>query len=234
MREFLYKLKWGKYHPQAFAKFAELQRHEHLPLEQLMAMQEAARQQIVSAAYNNTALYRQHYSACGFELGDMKQAGWFEKLPMVTKQHLRKHFEAMTDPRLKAFRSISTTEGARERLRRQVMTDAPMKKSIPGACRVGLASIRGTITPTFGAIYAPAELPNSRMRQFGGRHAMSNLTRVSSPKTRWKNSCAHAAVSSPSSYRAMSALWCSSQNMSITVERPDITPAPLSRLPFRA
>lgn len=112
MREFLYKLKWGKYHPQAFAKFAELQRHEHLPLEQLMAMQETARQQIVSAAYNNTALYRQHYSASGFELGDMKQVGWFEKLPIVTKQHLREHFEEMTDSRLKAFRRISTTGGS--------------------------------------------------------------------------------------------------------------------------
>lgn len=112
MREFLYKLKWSKYHPQAFRRFAEIQSHEHLPLEKLMEFQEESKRQIVKVAYNNTTFYHHHYAACGFELGDMGQENWFEKLPIVTKQHLREHFEEMTDPRLKSFRRISTTGGS--------------------------------------------------------------------------------------------------------------------------
>ena len=42
----------------------------------------------------------------------MEHDGWFEKLPIITKDHLRNHFEEFTPQHLKQFRKISTTGGS--------------------------------------------------------------------------------------------------------------------------
>ena len=92
-KEYLYTLKWRRYHPQAFARFSELMRSERLSLDELMARQESARQTIVRGAMEHTAFYPKFYGAAGLEIGDIGKEGWFERLPVVTKKELREHFD---------------------------------------------------------------------------------------------------------------------------------------------
>ncbi len=108
----LFELKWKRYHPDAFSRFAHLLESERLPADQLRERQEEARRKIVRHAMEHTAFYRQHYAASGFEVGDIGTDGWFEKLPPVTKAHLRSHFEEMTDLSQKQFLRLSTTGGS--------------------------------------------------------------------------------------------------------------------------
>lgn len=112
MREILYKTKWRRYHPTAFAKFAELQANESQTSDELMARQEIARQTIVHTAMTQTSFYSKHYASVGFEVGDIGKDGWFETLPIVTKQHIREHFEEIIDPANKQLLRISTTGGS--------------------------------------------------------------------------------------------------------------------------
>lgn len=111
-KEYLYKLKWRRYHPQAFARFSELMRSERLSLDELMARQESARQTIVRGAMEHTAFYPKFYGAAGLEIGDIGKEGWFERLPVVTKKELREHFDEFVNPEARQFLRISTTGGS--------------------------------------------------------------------------------------------------------------------------
>ena len=75
MQEWLYNLKWRRYHPQAFTRFAALRANEYLSLDELMARQELARQTIVRGAMEHTAFYPRFYGAAGFEIGDIGKEG---------------------------------------------------------------------------------------------------------------------------------------------------------------
>ena len=112
MKRLLYDLKWRRFHPMAFAKYAECQMREQMPLPQLREEQERARKRIVAFAIRNTALYRKLYGEAGFELGDMEHDGWFEKLPIVTKEELREHFDEFVNPKLCQYLKVSTTGGS--------------------------------------------------------------------------------------------------------------------------
>ena len=112
MRKYLYEFKWHRHHPTAFSRFDEISANENRPVDELMSRQEMARQNLVSSVMARSAFYRRHYGAVGFELGDMGRAGWFEKLPVVTKKHLRGHFDDFIDPTERQFLKISTTGGS--------------------------------------------------------------------------------------------------------------------------
>lgn len=122
-RECLYKLKWRRYHPTAFERFAELMRNERRTLDELMARQESARQAIVRGAMEHTSFYPKFYGAAGFEIGDIGKDGWFERLPVVTKKELREHFDEFVNPDLRQFLKVSTTGGS---------TGAPTKTGYDG------------------------------------------------------------------------------------------------------
>ena len=112
MKRVLYRFKWRKYHPQAFARFEELMRNERLSLDELMAQQEQARQKIVRCAMERAAFYRKFYADAGFETGDIGKDGWFERLPVVTKKELREHFDEFVVPESRQFLRVSTTGGS--------------------------------------------------------------------------------------------------------------------------
>lgn len=112
LKKRLYIQKWRWFHPTAFARFDELLQNECLSLDELMSRQEMARRKIVKAAFEGTSFYRKHYSAAGFEIGDIGKDGWFEKLPILTKQHVRDKFEELTNPSLLKYRGVSTTGGS--------------------------------------------------------------------------------------------------------------------------
>jgi len=112
MRKFLYSFKWHRYHPTAFTRFDEICVNENRSLDELMSQQEIARQNLVRSVMARSAFYRKHYGSVGFGLGDMRRDGWFEKLPVVTKQHLRERFDEFVDPSERQFLRISTTGGS--------------------------------------------------------------------------------------------------------------------------
>ena len=112
MREILYRMKWKRFHPASFAKFAALKANEYLSLDELMARQELARQVLVRGAMEHTAFYPKSYGEAGFEIGDIGKDGWFERLPVVTKKELREHFDEFVNPEARQFLRVSTTGGS--------------------------------------------------------------------------------------------------------------------------
>lgn len=112
MKKFVFNLKINLMRKRASIRHAQLCLNEKKPLEQLLAEQEQLKRDLVTYAFNDIPFYQQHYRAAGFELGDMEHEGWFEKLPIVTKDHLRNSFEEFTPEALKPFRRISTTGGS--------------------------------------------------------------------------------------------------------------------------
>lgn len=111
-REFLFWLKWGMVVPGAKERFRRLLANERRPLEALSREQEAAKRALVTRVVREVSFYREHYGKAGFELGDMRQQGWFERLPIVTKADIRAHFESMTNSALRCHRKVSTTGGS--------------------------------------------------------------------------------------------------------------------------
>lgn len=112
MKELVYRLKWRQLHPIAFDRYAELLSNESLSLDELLCRQESCRRSIVRHAMECIEFYRLIYGKCGFELGDIGQHGWFEKLPIITKKDLKEHFDELVNPRLKQYLRVSTTGGS--------------------------------------------------------------------------------------------------------------------------
>lgn len=112
MRELLYYIKWHRFHPGAFTVFNSLKANDYRSLDELLELQESLRRDIVSIAMTQSPFYKKHYGAVGFQLGDIGHDGWFEKLPVVTKQHLRNHFQEFVNADQRQFLKTSTTGGS--------------------------------------------------------------------------------------------------------------------------
>ena len=112
MKSFLYKLKWRRVHPTAFSRYDELLMNEHLSADELLSRQEWNRQAMVKHAIENIPFYKRFYGDAGFEIGDIGNDGWFERLPVVTKLHLREYFYEFVNPQLKQYLRVSTTGGS--------------------------------------------------------------------------------------------------------------------------
>lgn len=119
----IYLAKWRLVRPQAFAAARRLAANERKSPDELAAIQEAARQGIVRHAFENCPFYRELYSAAGFEPGDAGKDGWFERLPILTKAHIRERYADMLDPALRKFAKTSTTGGS---------TGVPLKTAYDG------------------------------------------------------------------------------------------------------
>ncbi len=112
MKRELFDLKWQIYRPQAHARFKQLQKSQYWSCDRQHVADEEARRRIVANAMERTSFYRRFYGEAGFELGDMDQDSWFEKLPVLTKQYIREHFYDMIDKSKQQFLAMSTTGGS--------------------------------------------------------------------------------------------------------------------------
>ena len=112
LEKILYTLKWRLMRSQAFAPFDRLIENEKKNIAALEADREAARQALVRTALEVSPFYRRHYAAAGFTASDIGELGWFENLPIVTKQDLRDHFDDFVNPTLRRFMKVSTTGGS--------------------------------------------------------------------------------------------------------------------------
>ena len=112
MKRFIYNAKMRLVRPQSFVSWGKIQDNERGDINKLLLEQQQARRRIVDYAIKNIKFYRDKYAKSGFLLGDIRQDGWFEKLPVVTKKDLKEHFEEFINPHLKRFLKISTTGGS--------------------------------------------------------------------------------------------------------------------------
>lgn len=112
IRKAVHSAKWNLIRPQALARWCSLKGYEYLSREQMAILEHEALEHIVCNAFVNSRFYSEHYSKVGFEVGDVRQEGWFEKLPIVTKRELREHFDEFENPKLRQYLRISTTGGS--------------------------------------------------------------------------------------------------------------------------
>ena len=112
MKQLLFNFKWRLYKPRIMRAFSEAQAYQYFPSEHLEVLAENKRRKIVRHAVEHTAFYRKFYGDVGFELGDMESDGWFERLPVLKKEHLREYFDQITDQGQVKYRGISTTGGS--------------------------------------------------------------------------------------------------------------------------
>lgn len=112
MKELLYKIKWRGRHASAFAAWERILANEHRSLDELMAEQELARQKVVRHALAHSRFYAAFYGDAGLESGDVGRDGWFGRLPILTKKHLRDHFDDILDGEQRAHLGCMTTGGS--------------------------------------------------------------------------------------------------------------------------
>lgn len=112
LKKLIYNSKYALIRSQAFTEFKRIMESQYWPLERLHELQEERRRSIVRHAFEHTVFYRKHYTAAGFDLGDIGKDGWFENLPILTKEHMRNYFEELTDQSQKRFRSWGRTGGS--------------------------------------------------------------------------------------------------------------------------
>ena len=112
MKKLIYRAKMAIARPQTLVAWRKIQSGDYGSVAAIFKAQEIARQKIVAHAMRCSKFYRDYYNQAGFELGDIGKEGWFEKLPVVTKQHLREHFEEFVDPAQRQFLKIATTGGS--------------------------------------------------------------------------------------------------------------------------
>lgn len=112
IKKIIYKSKWVLIRPRAFDMWRKISHSEFESRDVLCQSRENALRNIVSQAMQNTRFYCDLYKSSGFEIGDMQQNGWFERLPIVSKQALREHFEEFINHKLRKYLRISTTGGS--------------------------------------------------------------------------------------------------------------------------
>lgn len=108
----LYSTKWCLHHPTSFVRFRDILENERASLDAMEAMHRESLRLIVTKAYTETKFYKRHYGAAGFELGDMQQDNWFERLPVVTKDDIRGNFDDFVSLGNRKWMKISTTGGS--------------------------------------------------------------------------------------------------------------------------
>ena len=73
----------------------ELLSHEQMSADELDVLNWHRRKEIVHFVFTNNSFYRNKYTDVGFEVGDLKEPGDFERLPILEKQEIRDNIDAM-------------------------------------------------------------------------------------------------------------------------------------------
>lgn len=107
-----FNLKYRCYRPQAYPAAAALMQSQYWSVEQWSRSDNDKRAALVRHAFQKIPFYRKLYSEAGFSLNDIGAPGYFERLPVLTKELVRSNFDAMTDPALLRYTGISTTGGS--------------------------------------------------------------------------------------------------------------------------
>src|SRR4029450_5479509 len=78
---------------QMLAPLDELRRTACLRRDELLALQQTKRQQLIQYAYQYVPYYRRTFDALGFHPEDLRrEPSAFQRLPVVTKDDMRRHY----------------------------------------------------------------------------------------------------------------------------------------------
>lgn len=108
----LFKIKYRLYRGNAFTLLKDLKKSQFWSEDQWQAYRNKQQKLLVKLAFEHTRFYAKFYSAAGFQAGDIEQECFFEKLPILTKTHLRESFEDIVNPDLRGNLGVSTTGGS--------------------------------------------------------------------------------------------------------------------------
>lgn len=105
---FLAKYSLGK--PNALPSFLSSLRHQHLPKAELDALHWERLKVLLNHAYDHTPFYRRRFDSIGLHPSDVKDAADFARIPVLTREDLREHFEDLKsrDPGSGKLNIVST------------------------------------------------------------------------------------------------------------------------------
>jgi phenylacetate-coenzyme A ligase PaaK-like adenylate-forming protein len=78
--------------------YADLKSNEQLSEDRLFELNLKRRQLLVQFAYKTIPFYQKKYKEAGFDLGDVEEENFFEKLPVLEKDDVRQYAEQLIDP----------------------------------------------------------------------------------------------------------------------------------------
>jgi len=111
-KEFLFQVKYRCYRRQAFGFYAALRNSQFWSADQWIDYQIKKRKELVLTAFLTTPFYGKFYGDVGFQIEDVDQKDFFEKLPVLTKQHVRDFYNELINPKLESFLAVSSTGGS--------------------------------------------------------------------------------------------------------------------------
>lgn len=93
IRTAIYDLKTHLVKPAWVRQFKEEMSHETMSADEILALNWQKRLSILKFAYENSPYYEKLYKEAGLEPGDVKTEADWEKVPMLTREALRFHFD---------------------------------------------------------------------------------------------------------------------------------------------
>lgn len=109
--KYFFDFKYHLYRPTAFTLYRMLQKSQYFTLEQQHELEDKAIEKMVKFVMTKIPIYQKKYHTNGFELGDMHQDGWFEKLPIITKTDIREYYKDFINLERKKDIGVSSTGG---------------------------------------------------------------------------------------------------------------------------
>lgn len=109
--KYFFDFKYHLYHPTAYTLYRNLKKSQYFTIEQHRVLETKALVNIVKFVINKIPFYQKRYRSVGFELGDMHQDGWFEKLPIVTKTDIREYYKDFINEERERDIGVSSTGG---------------------------------------------------------------------------------------------------------------------------
>ena len=113
-REKLFALRMKLRYNEDFQKeYEEAKNNEKLSREQMSQLNFELRKKTVQYAYEHSPFYKQHFDKNGFKPESLKSPSDWGKVPILTKQDIKDHFDEIIVPECyPQFGSISTTGGS--------------------------------------------------------------------------------------------------------------------------
>lgn len=108
----LFKLKYRCFRRQAFELARRLAKSQYWAEDQWHTYIDAKRKELVLHAFRESPFYAKLYGEAGFQAADVLQDGYFEQLPVLTKEHVRSCFDSICTNGKKAFLGRTSTGGS--------------------------------------------------------------------------------------------------------------------------
>lgn len=113
LKQRIFRAKYRFWNRKAIDYGAWLEATQYAPRERLSDISLAKRQALVAHAWETVPFYRRHFDAHGFHPRDLKSDADWERVPFLTKEHLREHFDELVSSTSAARdRKLSTTGGS--------------------------------------------------------------------------------------------------------------------------